>query len=186
MEVPRDTQRHCHPLQAQLINSGNTQITRLREGSIATKGRVKEWDRSQFTTLKQQGKGFVLQVLCPGCPASALPSLASWKVTSIPNGRRTLFLSHSAPKHYQHPTSCWDTKGIQRLLQGGEGRWGSHCLPAHSFTGYPKNRRGWFGQHMTSGNFVQSKADISVHTPTTHPKKKLAWSYSYGNSHKQH
>lgn len=171
MEVPRDTQRHCHPLQAQLINSGNTQITRLREGSIATKGRVKEWDRSQFTTLKQQDKGFVLQVLCPGCPASALPSLASWKVTSIPNGRRTSFLSHSAPKHYQHPTSCWDTKGIQRLLQGGEGRWGSHCLPAHFFTGYPKKQEGvvWATHDIRKLCSEQSR-HLCAHSH--HPSKK--------------
>lgn len=76
------------------------------------------------------------------------------------------------------------TWGGFSLLQDGEERWGSHCLPAHSFMGYPKYRRGWFGQCMAWRYFAQSKADISVHTPTTHPEKKTTWSYSYGNSYK--
>lgn len=160
---------HCHPLQAQCDKYWKYTDHKTKRGSIARKGRVKE--ETEVSSPHSSSRTRALCYRCHVLAAPHLPCLASWKVTSAPKRTCTLFLSHSAPKHHQHPTSCWDMRWIQSLLQGGEERWGSHSLPARSSMGYPKNRRGWFGQHMAWGYFAQSKAKISVHTPTTHPEK---------------
>lgn len=152
-----------------VINTGNTQIARQRGGSIAREGGWRSRQESVHHT-QAAGQGLCVTGAVFWLSPSALPSLSPWKVTFLPNRTHTLFLSHSVPKHYNIPFHT-GTKGGFRASCRVERKGGDPTACQHTPLELPKKQEGWFGQCMTQGYFAQNKADISVHTPTTHPGK---------------
>lgn len=159
---------HCHPRQAQCDKYWKYIDHRTKRGSIARKGRVKEGSSPHSSSRTR--------ALCYRCHVLAAPPLP---FPPLLLGKSHLLLAGDT--HYFFPilplnittipfhAGIW---GRFRFSCRVERKGGDPTACQHSpLRDTQKNRSGWFGQCMAWGYFARSKANISVHTPTTHPEK---------------
>lgn len=89
-ETPNDNITLC---KRSIINTRNTEISRLRGGSIVRKERAREGDRDKFVALEQHDQGCATGAVSPAAPRtpSSLPHCSGSHLLTLTGEARHVF-----------------------------------------------------------------------------------------------